>query len=156
MISPEFWYLFPCVSLPPSLPFFLLHRLKAGLKKKSKLQPKSSSKRELDKYYDMVLVSLGKYQATETNWTSIPHSSFHRLHSNDTILASHKYTLSVAQPSAYIIHYHHDLYYDCDIIIPMFYYDNIMTSLTFMKFVHKRPYHVTTCLSVGDLFSLHT
>ena len=120
MISPEFWYLFPCVSLPPSLPFFLLHRLKAGLKKKSKLQPKSSSKRELDKYYDMVLVSLGKYQATETNWTSIPHSSFHRLHSNDTILASHKYTLSVAQPSAYIIYYHHDLCYDCDIIIPIY------------------------------------
>lgn len=44
---------------------FLSVRLKAGLSKKKKFQPKSSAKKELDKYYDMVLDRLSKYQASD-------------------------------------------------------------------------------------------
>lgn len=40
-------------------------RLKAGLSTKKKFQPKSSSKRELDKFYDMILDRLSRHEAPE-------------------------------------------------------------------------------------------
>ena len=130
----------PLFCAPPSF----IYRLKAGLKKKSKLQPKSSSKRELDKYYDM------------------PHSQFHRLHSNDMVLVSHKYTLSdcfIHGSTLCIYCFITTMIYVTTVILHMivylcFAYDNIiyMTSLTyFMKFVWKHSScHVTTCLCCGQ------
>ena len=58
-ISALFFCFFSFVSSPCSC------RLKAGISTKKKFHPKSSSKKELDKFYDMVLDRLSKYQNLE-------------------------------------------------------------------------------------------